>query len=254
MSRPKMLRKLESILESFLDRAADLKSKEATVPGGIDRLDDIACSFLEGDDRLDDLGNWFAEHAEWTQPETISAKDRGVITEILGEIRRELRVNEESSPAVAKIAGEIDRWNKATRSGGHKVVLKRGPEIAPPPGSVTLPANNMKPPQGAMEPPILDSEAELSDTIVPPFEDSIALFRKQIDRLTGRFADSAENRMHLLSVLDDTLKSAELQKSKDALILSALIIYYLKQSGYLVLPYVERLREAEKLQKGSAVR
>lgn len=101
---------------------------------------------------------------------------------------------------------------------------------------------------------MLDSVAKLSDTIVPPFEDSIALFRKQIDRLTGRFADSAENRMHLLSVLDDTLKSAELQKSKDALILSALIIYYLKQSGYLVLPYVERLREAEKLQKGSAVR
>ena len=54
-----------------------------------------------------------------------------------------------------------------------------------------------------------------------------------------------------MSVLDEALKSAELQKNKEALILSAFIIYYLKTGGYMVDPYVMRLKQAErKLEEG----
>jgi hypothetical protein len=53
-----------------------------------------------------------------------------------------------------------------------------------------------------------------------------------------------------MSVLGDALNSAVLQKNRQALLLSALIIYYLKQNGYMVEPFVKRLKEAEHLQKG----
>ena len=64
-------------------------------------------------------------------------------------------------------------------------------------------------------------------------------------------ADLSVGKGHLLSVLDDALKKATLQDNEEALLLSAFMIYCLKQNGYKVEPYVKRLREAEGLQKGS---
>jgi len=80
---------------------------------------------------------------------------------------------------------------------------------------------------------------------------SIALFDNALERLSRLFRDHAGNKQHIMSVLDDTLKSAELQMSKEALILSAWIIYYLRQDGYKVKPFVKRLKRAEYLQKGN---
>ena len=80
---------------------------------------------------------------------------------------------------------------------------------------------------------------------------SIARFDLTFQHLGTMFADLAVSRAHLLSVLDDSLKKAETQKNKEALILSALIIYYLKFDGYKTGPYVRRLKKAEKGFEGS---
>jgi hypothetical protein len=231
------LKALEVVLESFLARAVALKEERLKVLEGINRLDDIAREVHRGDDITDEIGGWFAEHNRWVSDETLRPGDHGRISEILKEIKRELRVSMDSSPAVSKIAQEIDRWGelqgqtsmsrqgdrlklspapRTEQSTGTKVVLKRGSEARP-----------------------------AGET------DSISMFAQDLDFLTRLFKDFSGDKQHLMSVLDEALKSAETQSSKEALLLSALIIYYLRQNGYKTGPYVKRLRAAERLQKGA---
>ena len=214
MSRTETLKRLEQTLESFLDRAVFVKADRIRVLGGINRLDDIARKAVTGDDPTDLMGGWFAEHNRLLNSEALTTAEHNRISDILGEIRREIRVNDQSSPAVNKIASEIDKWRQLKPT-GVKLVLKRGPEVA----------------ETAVEEP------------------TIAKFHSELDKIVAMFADSSVGKKHLISVLDDTLKKATLQKSRDALILSGLLIYYLKLSGYKVDPFVKRLKDAELIQK-----
>lgn len=57
---------------------------------------------------------------------------------------------------------------------------------------------------------------------------------------SGEFED-----MHLLSALDDILKSAELKADPMYAHLAGSMIYYLKSNGYKVEPFVKRLKDVE---------
>lgn len=215
MSRTETLRELENLLETFLGRVVQLKERRLEVLGGINRIDDIARGFKAGQDLTDTAGQWFAEHRRWLAEGALRATDRVRIGEILDHIREELRVTGPDSPAVAKISQEIERWQTSGGRQGRRIVLERKPERPTPKPRETEP-------------------------------DSIARFDTDLEHLLLRFRDFAGPKEHLLSVLDDTLRSAEIQANKEALILSALIIYYLKQENYKVEPYVRRLKQAEK--------
>lgn len=237
MKRIQTLKALEVVLESFLSRAVALKEERLQVLEGINRLDDIARVVHRGDDVTDEIGGWFAQHNRWVSDQSLRPADHGRISDILREIKRELRVSADSSPAVNKIAREIDRWGEiqrqtamptpsdrigsepsqpADRPAGQKIVLKRG------------------------------SEASQTGEV-----NSITRFDSTMTALTDLFRDFAGNKQHLMSVLDEALESAVRQTNKEALLLSALIIYYLRQNGYKTEPFVKRLKEAERLQKGN---
>lgn len=211
----------------FLERAVTLKEQRLSVLDGINRLDDIARGFLAGSDMTDDIGGWFAEHSSWLSTSVLKEQDRNRITQILSEIRRELRVSDESSAAVMKITTEIRRWQApadepvekqvATES-APKLVLKRLSEAQPPPAPFR-------------------EQMPTGDTIAP--------FDEHLENLVNLYKDIKEDRQHLLTVLDDALKSAGWQQNKDALLLAGLIIYYLRLHGYMVEPYVKRLKECE---------
>ncbi len=205
------LKQLEAKLESFIERALFVKGDRIGVLTGINRLDDIARKVAGGDDPTDDIGRWFAEHNRLLNENRLTPAEHNRISGILGEVRRELRVNEQSSPAVYKIAGEIERWRTGVKTGPAKVILKRPAETAETEGG----------------------------------EPTIAKFASELEAISNRFADLSAGKKHLMSVLDDSLKSALIKKNPDALILSGLLIYYLKLSGYKVEPFVKRLKEAE---------
>lgn len=215
MSRTDTLKALEIVLESFLDRAVSLKEDRLKVLDGINRLDDIALGFSDGADLTDEIGGWFAEHNRWLSEPVLRTGDQRRIGEILDSIRTGLETKQEPSPAQEKIGREIERWEESRK--GKKLILKRGAE----------------------ETPVVES-------------DTITLFSNELTRLSGLFTDLSANQKHLLSVLDDALKSAVLQKNREALLLSGFIIYYLKQNRYMVEPYVRRLKEAEQLQQGES--
>ena len=234
MSRTDTLKSLEVVLESFLERAVSLKSGRLDVLDGINRLDDIARSKGEAGtsqkaDLSDRIGEWFAQHSKWMEDATLRPSDCNRIGEILGGIRQELDSSDQSTPATEKIQTEIERWQSRmtsapTESGpkaGRKIVLRKGPES-------------------------LDEAG-----VHPSNQDSIGLFAESLKTMAGLFADFSRDRIHLMSILDDSLKTASLKKSREALLLSASIIYYLKQNGYMVEPFVKRLKAAEHLQKRS---
>lgn len=215
MSELETLRKLEAKLESFLEQAVFVKQDRVVALDGINRLDDIARKVLGGDDPTDEIGRWFAENNRLLAENRFTPAEHSRISGILGEIRRELRVNENSSPAVYKIAGEIERWRSGSKTAPVKLVLKKPAETVDESGA----------------------------------EPTIAKFTSELEKLTAKFSDLSAGKKHLLSVLDDSLKSATLQRNPDALILSGLLIYYLKLRGYKVEPFVKRLKEAEAISR-----
>jgi hypothetical protein len=62
----------------------------------------------------------------------------------------------------------------------------------------------------------------------------------------NRYINSGEfDNMHLLSALDDILRSAEFKEDRMFIHLAGSIIYYLKANGYKVSPFAKRLKEIE---------
>ncbi|MBN1211101.1 MAG: hypothetical protein JXA92_00860 [candidate division Zixibacteria bacterium] len=238
MSRVEALKSLESLLENFLERAVRLKQNQLQNLSGINRLDDIARRMDIRDDFTEEIGNWFAEHNPWLEEDRFKPAETNRIQAILEQIRKKMSDSDLVSPEENKIRTEIDRWDRKI-SESRKLVLKRGSETV-------RPYSPAKPDPSAQ--PGKTTEPEKS---TEPVAASIARFDHIFTRLGAMFADLAVSRAHLLSVLDDSLKKAETQKNKEALILSALIIYYLKFDGYKISPYVKRLKEAEKSFGGS---
>ncbi len=62
----------------------------------------------------------------------------------------------------------------------------------------------------------------------------------------SQYINSGEfDNMHLLSALDDILKSAELKNDNMYAHLAGSMIYYLKANGYKVEPFIKRLKDIE---------
>lgn len=224
MSQKEVLKSLEAVLESFLERVVAVKQPRLQVLEGINRLDDIARSSSPGSEITDRIGEWFADNNKLLQEKHLRGGDINRIGHILEEIRARLELTEDAPPAMHKIASEIDRWKSSpgrTADSREKIVLRRGPETTP-----------------------------ARPTVKPEETDSIERFRAEFDRCRALFEDFAGNKKHLLSVLDEALTSATVQKNRDALILSAFMIYFLKLNSYKVEPFVKRLKQAEQLVKG----
>lgn len=217
MDRTDTLRTLETLLESFLERAVALKEDRLQVLDGINRLDDIARGFQAGSDLTDEMGGWLAQHSNWLQSPVLRPADQNRIRDILESIKLELEGTSEPTPAHMKISREIDRVSGTTGlpKPDQRIVLRRG-----------------------------------SETVPRREEDTIGLYGNILIKMQAMFADMSANKVHILTVLDDALKSAKYQQNKDALLLSASIIYYLKLNAYKVEPYVKRLKEAEALFAG----
>lgn len=219
MSRAETLHSLEQRLENFLDKVVTLKSDRIDVLTGISGLDDIARQRISRSQLADQVGDWFASHRQWLQDDRIRSAERKRISNILGHIREDFKESGTVSPATRKIVEEIDNWQTSWS-------MMPPEEAKPKPPSVTL----RRGPETA--------GSDLS---------SIDEFNDTLDRIKGLFEDFQHNRQHLMSVLDSALVSATAQRNRAALNLAGFMIYFLKQKGYKVQPFVKRLKEAEEL-------
>ncbi len=209
MGEREALQSLEQLLESFLERAVAAKSERLSVLGGINNLDDIAKE-TNHDDQISQMGDWLAKHSNWLNDQTLRPADKRRIATILEELRGSVPA-ESVTPETEKLETEIERWSSHLVKSSGGLVLKRPPEKA----------------------------AETQDTL--------AQFQATMMKMNELFKYMSASKPHLLSVLDEALKIAELQQNREALILSGFLLYYLRLGGYKVEPYVKRLKDAEKL-------
>ena len=224
MTRTESLKSLETLLETFLQKAVKQKEDRLHVLEGVNRLDDIARREELANGTSSEVGDWLAEHTGWLNSNVIQPHEADRIRAILGNIAEDLKIAGDETKETQKIQAEINRWDerlvvepeKPTLAPGQKIVLRRGPES-------------------------IEEKAKESDTI--------GVFSELFNSLFDRWESAASGRKHILSALDDLLKSAYLQQNEQALLLSAFIIYYLRQKGYKVEPYVKRLKAAESLIK-----
>jgi len=205
------LQSLERLVESFLERALDLKENRLAVLDGMNRLDDLAQACRGGSDVSPQVSEWFEEHHSWLSEGRFRPGDVRRVERMLSEIEESVKAATASSDK-ERIDVEIERWRETSRSAVRRMTLKRGPEQR----SEQVPA------------------------------DSITQFGRLLARTSGLFVELSGDKKHLMSTLNKAIEIAAAQKSNEALLLSACIIYYLKQNGYKVEPYVKRLREAEK--------
>ena len=296
MSRADTLKSLEIVLESFLDRAVQLKESRLEVLGGLNRLDDLAraCQQRSGSAdpiMADRIGGWFAEHRNWLHDQTLRTGDRNRLGSILNKIQQTIMPQAGAAPSSQKIASEIDRWRNRLEQpptnataprqqvrpaspltpAGHPVITGNRSTVSEDKSDIGVAGNKPEEVVAGVDTPFAMTgrpEFEVEEPATKPRKvvlrrgpesldeagvhpsagDSIGLFGGTLEQISNIFRDLGD-RPHLMSILDDTLKSATVQRNREALLLSALIIYYLKQNGYMVQPFVKRLREAERLQK-----
>lgn len=113
-----------------------------------------------------------------------------------------------TDPESKKLFDEIDSWFSKGVVPGRRVVLSRPPEI---------------------------SEQDLTDQY-------LELIKNEVEQITYY----KEQGDHILSMLDDILKSASAKTDPLYLHMAGSIIYYLKNKGYKIEPYVRKLRFLEK--------
>ncbi len=122
----------------------------------------------------------------------------------LGDFLSELmqRIRQREDGDSQKLADEIRQWLRDLDSGGFRITIKR-------------PAEQV--------------------SLAEQFQ---SLLRRETVELEALLAQ----REHLLSCLDDALKSAETKTDKIYRHLAASMIFFLQMEGYKVEPYLERLR------------
>jgi len=213
LSSQDTLRSLETLLESFLERALAAKEGRLTVLSGMNRLDDIARLGPDDSSVPNRLGEWLSEHSQWLSESSLRPTDIGRIQNVLGEISNRLDLGSTDLPSLTMIRKEVGNWRPPQKE-DQRVILKRPGESQP---------------------------------VIDQNPDSITRFQTELSRISELYRERAAGRKHVLSVLDDCLQRARTQLRKEPLLLAAFIIYSLKQDGYKIAPYVRKLKEAERL-------
>ncbi len=114
-----------------------------------------------------------------------------------------------SDPESRKLSEEIERWHDKAIMPGRKLILK------------------MK---------STDEGPGISEK-----------FAELLHKESEYFSAGLDNKQHLLSLLDDVLKSAEAKEDRMFIHLAGSIIYFLRMKGYKIGPFVKRLKELEEL-------
>ena len=210
MSRLAVLKRLESTLESFLSRAVESEKGKIEALHSLETLEEMARDSLKGRHIGNRLGDWLARNQSAFQHDRFSAEDLTFVGNLLSDIRSGL---DGADPESVKLSEEIGRLREKGVIPKRKLILK------------------------------MKSRSTEEDDLLGKF---VELSKREAEYVgSGLF-----HQRHLLSVLDDVLKSAAAKEDRMYVHLAGSIIYFLKMKGYRVEPFVKRLKEIENEKSG----
>ena len=234
MSQDAVLKKLDKVLENFLRSYAVKMLDRLKTADRLNRLREITFSnksqYAHPDNRIKAIEAWLIENGPLISRNNLTGEMILQITECVEQIGAYSRGELDSFQGktvlfdrkkASEVAGLANRFlNKTTErhkaDEGLNVKLTRGPEI------------NLEVPYGG-NPEGDDSKARFLDSLKYQME------------VLEYYGDS---KYHLFSIVENLLNNISKNPDIKANHMAASILYFLKQSGYKVAPYVERLRKA----------
>ena len=236
-----VISRLERVLADFLRAYAVKRLDRMSAENHVNRLREITFSnkaeYNQPDNRIKALESWFADYSPELPKNLLNNELIQQIIDCVNQINLLCRGEYDGS------AGEPALFDR-----------KRAQKLANLANSFLDEATGKEIPK-VSNPAIKLNRAEESE--IPPPEPNIL----SGDNSKEKFMDSLryqlstlehyrDEKYHLFSIVDQLLKKLEQKPDIKTNHLAASILYFLKMSGYLVTPYVERLRQVTRNQNG----
>lgn len=239
MERVEQLRSYEVVLESFLERIVNSRQEEISTLEAIGELERISEMSLSGRDVGSEVNDWLSRRENLISSKSLDQSQRGLISGMLLKMQESLSDSDTSWRAgVNRFAGGM----REKRSAAPNSISEPVPEMIPKPISESSPESTSARGRTIV---LKRGPERTPEELSGKFASSLAEMGEYIE---GDFKESD----HLLSRLDNILKSAAVRGDKRFLRMGAALIYFLKTEGYKVEPYVKKLREAERIGKSNA--
>jgi hypothetical protein len=260
LERLNSLKGFEVALESFLNRYADAQAPQLTALEGIERLDHILKESRLGAKSRVMIEEWMKKYGDLASTSELPTDLRRRISHMLLDVQS--RLTTETAEELAGTDAPDDfalndarerflSWRE--RSGSSEEMTD--PELSSNEQEAAELATSLSRSRGVS---VVTPDAG-GETIEQPVQENrkVTLRRpaeSKDENLTGGFFELlwsemeylehvVDNGEHTLTVLDEMLACAEAKTDPMYRHLAASFIYYLKERGYKMAPYVKRLRD-----------
>lgn len=234
------LRGFSVALQSTLERFVVINGQRIDIFAGIERLDRLVRDAALGAVDSDAVDDWMSRYSILAESDTLAPEVRSRVSRMLLELQTQIdqpltrdRSPESRRDEITRIRERFANW--------------RARSVETPPAAAgatdklaeTLAARRSAPLEGEPNAPrriILRRQPEESAELINRFFERMW---SQMEYLEHEI-DSGR---HALTVLDDLLAMAEAKVDPQYKHLAASLIFFLKQEGFKMAPYIQRLRE-----------
>lgn len=254
LERLNNLKGFEVALESFLNRYADAQAPQATALEGIERLDQILKESRMGARTRVQVEEWMQTYGGLAGAPELPVELRRRISHMLLDVQSRLTdqtkegLTSEGEPDNFALNDARERFLRWRDRSGSTVEQTFAPPDTPPENKVVADASESAPKSGAQPNQNSTKTAKINKVTLRRSAE------KTDENLTGAFFETLWSEMeylehvmdsgeHALTILDEMLSCADAKIDPMYQHLAASFIYFLKQRGYKMAPYVQRLRE-----------
>ena len=233
------LKKLDGVLSNFLRAYAVKRLDRMTTEKRLEKLRDITYSnkpqYANMDFRFQALENWFSENMSGIDRNRLNAELIQQIIDCVNQIGILCRGHADNKNEVSALFDRKRALNVANLANIFIEDITKSKPVSSIAGKIKIdkPAEQVLPSGG-----------------VPKGDDSKAKFKDSLQYQLDTLDYYSEDKYYLFSIVDQLFNSLEKKPDIKANHLAASILYFLKLNGYMVAPYVEKLRKLTRNSNG----
>ena len=236
-------------LDSSLERYVRINGERIDLFESIAQLDEIARSAALGALDNERLNDWMERYSALAENATLAPEVRRRVSGMLLEIQMALDSQRQEldddvgALAVERVRNTFTRWRERSESVAEQTAEEKIAQTLSADRTVTPESTSQPEPAGTAE-----STQKRRVVLRRSSEDTSDLLGKFFERMWSQM-EYLEYEMdagrHALTTLDDLLNMAEAKSDGQYEHLAASLIYFLRQEGYKMTPYIQRLRRIQ---------